>query len=531
MAQPYRTAYHFQPLKNWMNDPNGPMIYKGIYHLFYQYNPESAKWANIAWGHSTSTDLVNWTIHPPALLPSDPFDFNGCWSGSTTILQDGTPAILYTGCVSQKVNLQNLAVPKDPLDPYLVEWIKSPHNPIMTPNEDEKIWFRDPTTAWLGTDRIWRVIIGNKRENRGTTLLYKSGDFIHWTEAERPLHSSNETTMWECPDFFPVSIDGENGLDTSEIFPGIKHVLKISAMSSFVDYYTVGVYDHHNDVYTPDEGSVDNESGLRLDYGRYYASKSFFDSEKKRRIFIAWVNESTSKEIDLIKGWSGLQCFPRKIWLDRGGKQLIQWPVEEIEMLRTNKVDLQNITLEAGSKREISGVTAVQADVEISFSIPIAVLEQAEVLESSWTNPQEIANKSGSSANTGVGPFGLLVLASNNIEEYTAIFFRIFKKNDKFVALMGCDQKRSSVGLEYDKTNYGAFLDIDPLTEKLSLRTLIDHSIVESFGGGGKTCITTRAYPTLAINDNAHLFVFNNGSQHVDISTLNAWSLNQAYIN
>ncbi|WMV34889.1 hypothetical protein MTR67_028274 [Solanum verrucosum] len=528
MAQPYRTAYHFQPLKNWMN---GPMIYKGIYHLFYQYNPESAKWANIAWGHSTSTDLVNWTIHPPALLPSDPFDFNGCWSGSTTILQDGTPAILYTGCVSQKVNLQNLAVPKDPLDPYLVEWIKSPHNPIMTPNEDEKIWFRDPTTAWLGTDRIWRVIIGNKRENRGTTLLYKSGDFIHWTEAERPLHSSNETTMWECPDFFPVSIDGENGLDTSEIFPGIKHVLKISAMSSFVDYYTVGVYDHHNDVYTPDEGSVDNESGLRLDYGRYYASKSFFDSEKKRRIFIAWVNESTSKEIDLIKGWSGLQCFPRKIWLDRGGKQLIQWPVEEIEMLRTNKVDLQNITLEAGSKREISGVTAVQADVEISFSIPIAVLEQAEVLESSWTNPQEIANKSGSSANTGVGPFGLLVLASNNIEEYTAIFFTIFKKNDKFVVLMGCDQKRSSVGLEYDKTNYGAFLDIDPLTEKLSLRTLIDHSIVESFGGGGKTCITTRAYPTLAINDNAHLFVFNNGSQHVDISTLNAWSLNQAYIN
>ncbi|KAG5603440.1 hypothetical protein H5410_034810 [Solanum commersonii] len=504
MAQPSRTAYHFQPLKNWMN---GPMIYKGIYHLFYQYNPESAKWANIAWSHSTSTDLVNWTIHPPALLPSDPFDFNG----STTILQDGTPAILYTGGVSQKVNLQNLAVPKDPSDPYLVEWIKSPHNPIMTPNEDEKNWFRDPTTAWLGTDRIWRVIIGNKRENRGTALLYKT---------ERPLHSSNENTMWECPDFFPsqLSIDGENGLDTSEIFPGIKHVLKISAMSSSVDYYTIGTYDHHNDVYIPDEGSVDNESGLRLVYGKYCASKSFFDSEKKRRISIAWVNESTSKEINLIRGWSGLQ-------------QMIQWPIEEIEMLRTNKVDLQNITLEAGSKLEICGVTAAQADVEISFSIPIAVLEQAEVLESSWTNPQEIANKSGSSANTGVGPFGLLVLASNNIEEYTAIYFTIFKKNDKFVVLMGCDQKSSSVGLEYDKTNYGAFLDIDPLTEKLSLRTLIDHSIVESFGEGGKTCITTRAYLTLAINDNAHLFVFNNGSQHVDISTLNAWSLNQAYIN
>lgn len=72
----------------------------------------------------------------------------------------------------------------------------------------------------------------------------------------------------------------------------------------------------------------------------------------------------------------------------------------------------------------------------------MAVLEQAEVLESNWTNPEEMANQSGSSAKTGVGPFGLLVLASKNIEEYTAIFFRIFKKNDKFVVLMGCDQKR-----------------------------------------------------------------------------------------
>ncbi|PWA42695.1 hypothetical protein CTI12_AA542320 [Artemisia annua] len=29
--------------------------------------------------------------------------------------------------------------------------------------------------------------------------------------------------------------------------------------------------------------------------------------------------------------------------------------------------------------------------------------------------------------------------------------------------------------------------------------TKIDHSVIESFGGGEKTCITTRVYPTLAI--------------------------------
>ncbi|WJX16086.1 beta-fructofuranosidase [Trifolium repens] len=49
--QPYRTGYHFQPLKNWMN---GPMYYKGVYHFFYQRNPDGATFGHekMIWGHS-----------------------------------------------------------------------------------------------------------------------------------------------------------------------------------------------------------------------------------------------------------------------------------------------------------------------------------------------------------------------------------------------------------------------------------------------------------------------------------------------
>lgn len=42
-----RARYHFQPEKNWMNDPNGPVVIDGKLHLFYQYNPFGAVWGNM----------------------------------------------------------------------------------------------------------------------------------------------------------------------------------------------------------------------------------------------------------------------------------------------------------------------------------------------------------------------------------------------------------------------------------------------------------------------------------------------------
>lgn len=53
----------------------------------------------------------------------------------------------------------------------------------------------------------------------------------------------------------------------------------------------------------------------------------------------------------------------------------------------------------------------------------------------------------------------------------------------------------------------------------------IDHSVVESFGAKGKTVITSRVYPTKAVGEKAHLFVFNNGSQPVTVESLNAWNM------
>ncbi|EXB66852.1 Beta-fructofuranosidase, insoluble isoenzyme CWINV1 [Morus notabilis] len=519
-GQPYRTAYHFQPPKNWMN---GPMYYKGVYHLFYQYNPYSAVWGNITWGHSISYDLINWVHLDIALNPTDPFDINGCWSGSATILPDQKPAILYTGRDTENRQVQNLAVPKNLSDPFLREWSKTPHNPLMAPTNDiDPDFFRDPTTAWLGPDKIWRVLVGAQIDGKGMAILYKSKDFVKWNRTKNPLHSSTKTKMWECPDFYPI-----NGKDQVEDQFKTKYVLKASFHDQ--DHYIVGKYEPETDTYEIESDFLDDGSDLRYDFGKFYASKTFYDSEKKRRILWGWVAESDSEADDKNKGWSGLQSIPRSIVLGKSGRQLVQWPVKEVERLRSKEVfDLRNKEVKRRSVFEITGVTASQADVEVTFDV--GGLEKAELFDPSWVDPQLLCDQKNASVRGKIGPFGLLVLASKELTEQTAIFFRIFESSDKYVVLMCSDQSRSSLRGGLKKTAYGAFVDLDPNKEKITLRSLIDHSIVESFGGEGRSCITARVYPKLAIDKEAHLYAFNYGSKSVKILKLNAWSMKSAQI-
>ncbi|EYU35515.1 hypothetical protein ABFS82_10G055900 [Erythranthe guttata] len=532
----HRSGYHFQPTKHWINDPNGPMYYNGVYHLFYQYNPKGAVWGNIVWAHSVSKDLINWKKVEHAIFPSKPFDKYGCWSGSATVLPGNKPVILYTGIVDDKnTQVQNYAVPANLSDPYLREWIKPDNNPLIVADKAiNGTYFRDPTTAWLGKDGHWRISIGGKKNNRGISYLYKSRDFMHWVKAKHPLHATAGTGNWECPDFFPVS--ATNGLDTSVVGPNVKHVMKVSLDATRFEYYTLGSYDVGKDRYIPDPDMIDGWNGLRYDYGNFYASKSFFDPSKNRRILWGWANESDSTDNDIKKGWAGVQLIPRTIVLDPNGKQLLQWPVEELETLRGNKVELSNKILNKGENVEIKGITAAQADVDVTFSFES--LDKAEPFDPSWDryDAQKICSQKGSTVEGGLGPFGLLTLASQNLEEYTPVFFRVFKDQDKHLVLMCSDASRSSIkddktkmkdGKDAYRPSFAGFVNVDLTEKKLSLRSLIDNSVVESFGAGGKTCITSRVYPALALFGNAHLYAFNNGTEAVKIDSLNAWTMNR----
>jgi beta-fructofuranosidase len=87
----------------------------------------------------------------------------------------------------------------------------------------------------------------------------------------------------------------------------VKHVLKISSDDKKHDYYSVGFYDTDTDTYEPASPRLDTGIGLRYDYGKFYASKSFFDPSTSRRILLGWSNESDSIQADISKGWSSIQ--------------------------------------------------------------------------------------------------------------------------------------------------------------------------------------------------------------------------------
>jgi len=222
-----------------------------------------------------------------------------------------------------------------------------------------------------------------------------------------------------------------------------------------------------------DGEQADVRNWRRIDRGHLFAAKSFFDARRKRRVLWAWVDEMDSRSDDVAKGWTGIQVtaaamalacqqsdrkllalliaawvtgcvqsFPRALWLDTDGKQLVQWPVEEIETLRRKQVTLLGAVVGSGGLHEIAGIETLQADVEVVFEIPN--LKEAEQLDPKWLqDPQKLCAEKGAAVQGGVGPFGLIVMASGDMREQTTIFFRVFKHDDSCKVPMCTDLTRT----------------------------------------------------------------------------------------
>ena len=219
-GDPMRPQYHLLPTHGWMNDPCGPIYWKGRYHMFLQYNSEPVSAVKL-WAHATSSDMIHWHREPIALAPtSGGPDADGCWTGTAAVL-DGKPTFLYTGVANSTPDRATLVDANPPLresvcmavaeDDALLHWRKQPQPVIPAPPARMKVvGFRDPSPWRQGND--WYLIVASgERGAGGRVLLYRSADFRHWEylhpmaqgkpngkQGTDPVDSGE---MWECPDF------------------------------------------------------------------------------------------------------------------------------------------------------------------------------------------------------------------------------------------------------------------------------------------------------------------------------------------
>ncbi|VAI00029.1 unnamed protein product [Triticum turgidum subsp. durum] len=458
--------------------------------------------------------MVHWRHLPLAMVPDHWYDIEGVLTGSITVLPDGRVILLYTGNTETFAQVTCLAEAADPSDPLLREWVKHPANPVVFPPPGIGMKdYRDPTTAWFdNSDNTWRIIIGSKNDtdHSGIVFTYKTKDFVSYEMIPGYLYRGPAGTgMYECIDMFAVG----GGRKASDMYNStaedVLYVLKESSDDDRRDYYALGRFDAAANTWTPIDPERELGVALRYDYGRYDASKSFYDPVKQRRIVWGYVVETDSWSADAAKGWANLQSIPRTVELDEKTRtNLIQWPVEELDTLRINTTDLSGITVGAGSVVSLPLHQTSQLDIEASFRINASAIEALNEVDVGYN----CTMTSGAATRGALGPFGILVLANVALTEQTAVYFYVSKGLDGGLRTHFChDELRSTHATDVAKEVVGSTVPVLD-GEDFSVRVLVDHSIVQSFVMGGRMTATSRAYPTEAIYAAARVYLFNNAT-------------------
>ncbi|SES18501.1 glycoside hydrolase family 32 protein [Salipaludibacillus aurantiacus] len=433
-ADPYRQSFHLMPPAGLLNDPNGWIQWKGVYHLFYQWNPFACAHGAKFWGHFSSADMVKWKEEPVALAPSEWFEKNGCYSGSA-VDQDGELALIYTGNVKDeegnRESYQCMATSSDG-----VTFEKK--GPVI----DElpagyTAHFRDPK-VWKHNGSWYLVIGAQTTDEQGQALLYKSGDLKNWT-FEGPIAGSHIGGleefgfMWECPDLFhldgkDVLVVSPQGLEQESIY--YQNTYQAGYFIGEMDYETPAF--HHGDFFELDKGF------------EFYAPQTAVD-DKGRRILTAWMGVPEQDEEyhpTIEHGWIHCLTVPRQLSVK--GSTVIQQPVEELKELREKHVEHK--------KAEIG------------------------------PEPVQLENVSGKSVE----------LSINGLEGIEGIFETIFRGEARLV------YNKEERLLTLERKNMKTRLTEQRHARVENLRDLqiyMDASSLEVFINGGETVMTSRFFP------------------------------------
>jgi fructan beta-fructosidase len=323
----HRPQFHFAPKRDWMNDPNGLVYYKGEFHLFFQYSPGFINHAPNSWGHAVSTDLVHWRQIENGLEPDE---YGWIWSGSAVVDRHNTAGFRRGGeePIVAIYTTGGFGEPGSPCVQYIAysndrgrTFTSYAGNPVLghirAANRDPKVIWHEPTKQWV----MALFLDGNDY------ALFGSPDLKTWDH----LCDLEVKDTGECPDLFELPVDGDRN-SIRWVFWGAAGV------------YRIGTFD--GKVFAPETEALRAEHGAN---GYAAQTWSNLPAEDGRLVQISWMAGGRYPSMPFNQQLS----FPVELSLrtTRDGIRLFRNPVPEIERLHTRQHEWKDHVLRSGWNR------------------------------------------------------------------------------------------------------------------------------------------------------------------------------------
>lgn len=448
----FRPQVHFSPKANWLNDPNGLVYHDGVYHLFFQYYPDSTVWGPMHWGHATSADMIHWTEQDISLYPDS---LGYIFSGSAVVDKNNTSGFgtdsnpplvaIFTQHDEKNKNTgkhqtQSLAYSLNNGKDFTVY----NKNPVL--GNPGTVNFRDPKVMWHQETGKWVMTLatGNK------VTFYSSPNLREWTKAsEFGEKIGAHGGVWECPDLVPITIEGRKlWVLIVSLFPG-------GLQGGSGTQYFIGEFD--GSVFVP----LDTKQRW-LDYGPDNYATITFSNVKDRIISLGWMSNWNYADKVPTEKWRGAMTLPRQLELVSvdGEYHLTSHFVDEIK----NVYD-DSVKIDLAGKREVR-ISERFKKLNGSFRIDLSI-DNAKDISIEFTNGKE-----------------------KFIVGYDA------SKNEYYI-------DRSQAGLNSFHKEFNNIMPAPRISKEkgIEMSIIVDHSSVEMIADKGLTAATALCYPAKPFND------------------------------
>lgn len=342
-----RPTYHAIPDIGWTNESYGLIYHNNEYHMFFQKNETFLGIYKQNWGRFTSDDLVHWDEQDAVLAPTpNSWDDEGCWSGTSIILQDGTPAVVYTGVDGVKAGM-GVATSAD----NYATLQKSTSNPIIAVAPSSVDEFRDPFVWYEGGK--YHMIIGAGNNIGGCIVYYSSDDFENWTGGTVSFQGIEATDgkFWEMP----IIHKFDNG----------KWLLLVQDTPDdsgrACSFYWIG--DFVNGVFTPDFAQY-----KKLELVNRFLSPTITVDQDNNLTAIGIIPDEVTGAFQSAQGWAHLFSVPQKWELNSTSDALVITPHPNLLTLRGSEKKFTNIDISGSNNLDGYRGRHFEMDVTITLN-------------------------------------------------------------------------------------------------------------------------------------------------------------------